>query len=301
MTPHAILWIIFIFLAVILFIFDLRLSVLKPHSISFKESISLCLLWIFVASLYGAIVGHFLDTNKMIEYFTAYVVEYSLSIDNMFVFLMIFTYFNIEKKYQPKVLVIGVLSAVVMRLIFIFAGIALINKFEWIIYIFAAILVYTGIKMVVSGDEQMDPGNNIALKFISKKIGIDMKEKTGNFFIRRDNKLIPSVMIAVLIVIESSDLIFAVDSIPAVLGISTDRLVVYSSNIFAVIGLRSLYFALASLNDYFKYLKIGVAIILVFVGLKMFLSHFIIISPITSLCAILLILAASMLASIIKR
>lgn len=301
MTPYTILWIIFVLLAITLFLFDLKLSVLKPHSISFKESISLCSLWVLVALLYGFCIGHFLDTNRMIEYFTAYVVEYSLSIDNMFVFLMIFTYFGIERKYQAKVLVIGVLSAVVMRLIFIFAGIALINKFEWIIYIFAAILVYTGIKMVISGDEQMDPGNNIVLKLISKKIGIDMKEKTGNFFIRKNNRLIPSIMTAVLIVIESSDLIFAVDSIPAVLGISQDRLVVYSSNMFAVIGLRSLYFTLASLNDYFKYLKIGVAVILVFVGFKMFLSHFILISPIVSLVVIVLIIAISMLLSLIEK
>ncbi|MEF3280159.1 MAG: TerC/Alx family metal homeostasis membrane protein [Elusimicrobiota bacterium] len=301
MYPYYILWILFVLIAVILFIFDLKLSVFKPHDITLKESLFLCGIWIVIACSYGLLIGYFLNLNKMVEYFTAYIVEYSLSVDNMFVFLIIFSYFGIEKKYQPKILVIGILSAIVMRLIFIFTGIALISKFNWIIYIFAIVLLYTGFKMFFVGNEKIEPEKNPLLRVISKYINIDMNYKTGDFFIIKNGRLIPTIMIAVLIVIESTDIVFAVDSIPAVLGISQDRLIVYSSNIFAVIGLRSLYFALAAINDYFKYLKKGVAIVLIYVGFKMLFSHFIHIPPFLSLMVIIVILSISIIFSFIKK
>lgn len=301
MENYSILWLIFIILSVSVFIFDLRLSVLKPHDISLKESLILCGFWILIASLFGFVLGYFLGFNKMVEYFTAYIVEYSLSVDNMFVFLMIFSFFGIEKKYQPKVLVIGILSAVVLRLIFIFTGIALIKRFEWIIYIFAAVLIYTGFKMFISQEEKVEPDKNPILKFVSRLVYIDMNYKGGDFFLIKNGRIVPTLMVAVLIVIESTDLVFAVDSIPAVLAISQDKLVVYSSNIFAVIGLRSLYFALASISDYFKYLKKGVAVVLVYVGIKMSISHFVKISPFVSLIVILVILSGSIFLSVLKK
>jgi len=301
MENYNILWIIFVIISLSIFIFDLKLSVLKPHEISLKESILLCLLWVVIACLYGFIVGYFIGFNKMAEYFTAYIVEYSLSVDNMFVFLMIFSFFQIDKKYQPKVLVIGILSAVILRMIFIFSGIALIKRFEWIIYIFAVILIYTGFKMFKNVDEKIEPDKNPVLKFISKFIKIDMSYKGNEFFIINSGKIVFTIMFAVLVVIESSDIVFATDSIPAVLSISQDKLIVYSSNIFAVIGLRSLYFSLSAISDYFRYLKKGVALVLIYVGMKMFLSHYIHIQSFVSLLVVISILSLSILASVIIK
>lgn len=296
-----VLWIIFIVVALVLFFIDLKLSVLNPHEISLKESLRLCGIWVSVAVFYGMIVFYFLGLDKFSEYLTAYIVEYSLSVDNMFVFLMIFTYFGVEKKYQPKVLVIGILSAVVMRLIFIFAGIELIKRFWWFLYLFGLILIYTGIKLFFEKDEKIEPDKNIVLRLMRRYMRIATDMGDGRFFIREGGRYIPTMMIAVLIVIETTDLIFAIDSIPAVLSISQDRLIVYSSNIFAVVGLRSLYFSLAALNDYFRYLKQGVSIVLIYVGLKMFIARFIHITPLLSLGVVITILLIAILLSIFYK
>ncbi|MCX7905696.1 MAG: TerC/Alx family metal homeostasis membrane protein [Elusimicrobiales bacterium] len=301
MDSYSILWTIFITISFTLFLLDLKFSVLNPHEISFKESLTLCSIWISIAILYSLCIWYYLGSFKMAEYLTAYIIEYSLSVDNMFVFLMIFSYFKIEKKYQPKILVIGILSAVVMRLIFIFAGIALVKKFSWVLYVFGIILVYTGIKMFFHKEENIEPEKNIILRLIKKYFRIAMNVRNGNFFIRENNKIIPTIMVAVLIVIETTDLIFAIDSIPAVLSISQDKLIVYSSNIFAIIGLRSLYFSLAALNEYFKYLKDGVSIVLIYVGIKMLISKFIHINPFISLGIVSIILFVSIIFSILKK
>lgn len=300
MEVYSILWYFFIAVALTLFLIDIKLSVLKPHEITLKESLSLCSIWISVALLYSTLIWYYLGINKAGEYLTAYIVEYSLSVDNMFVFLMIFSYFGIEKKYQPKILVIGILSAVIMRLIFIFSGIALVESFSWILYFFGAILIYSGIKMFKHTEEKIDPEKNIILRLIKKYFSIDMNINNGKFFIKKDGKIVPTLMIAALVVIETTDLIFAIDSIPAVLAISRDKLIVYSSNIFAIIGLRSLYFSLAALSDYFKFLKQGVSIVLVYVGIKMLLSKFVHINPFISLFIIILILSSSIVFSVIS-
>jgi tellurite resistance protein TerC len=298
MGSYNILWLIFIFTALILFILDLKLSASKAHIIKPKESIFLCSFWILIASLYGFIIGYLIDNNKMFEYFTAYVIEYSLSVDNMFVFLMIFTYFNIDKKYQPKILTWGILGAIVMRLIMIFSGVALIEKFHWIIYIFGIILIYTAFKMYLHGDEKVEPDKNFFLKFIAKIIPFDYKDETHDFFIKKE-KIYATVMLATLIVVESTDVVFAIDSIPAVLSISQDKLIVYTSNVFAVVGLRSLYFLLAYISDYFTYLKKGVSVVLLYVGIKMLISDVYKISPIKSLLVVLSILGISLLLSVL--
>jgi tellurite resistance protein TerC len=296
------LWIIFILTVIFVFILDFKLSVLKPHIIGFRESLKLCVLWFFIASLYGLVIGYFLNTSKMIEYFTAYVIEYSLSIDNMFVFLMIFNYFNIEKHNQPKILTIGIISAILMRMIFIFLGIELIERFEWIIYIFGVILIYSGIKMFrEKEEEEFSPDDSLIMKYFGKVFPFDKSYKGNKFFIRKDRKIFTTTMFLVLIFIETSDLIFAIDSVPAVLAITHDRLIAYTSNIFAVVGLRSLYFALSSLADYFIYLKNGVSIILIYVGLKMIFSKFIHINPFYSLIFIISVLFISIVFSLIKK
>ncbi len=299
MDHHNTLWIIFIFTSTALFIADLKLSAAKAHIISAKESLLLCSFWVSVASLYGLLVGYLINYEKMFEYFTAYVIEYSLSVDNMFVFLMIFSYFGIEKQYQPKILTWGILGAVFMRLIMIFAGVALVEKFKFIIYVFGLVLIYTAFKMYFHGDEKIEPEKNPLLKVLSRFIPFDMKAQTHDFFIRKNGKLYATVMFAALIVVESTDLVFAVDSIPAVLAISTDKLIVYTSNVFAVVGLRSLYFLLAYISDYFVYLKKGVSIVLLYVGIKMLISSYYHIPPVKSLIVVLSILTGSILLSLI--
>jgi len=290
---------LFALIASALFLADLKLSAGKAHIISAKESLLLCSFWVLVASLYGLLIGYLISYSKMFEYFTAYIIEYSLSVDNMFVFLMIFSYFGIEKEYQPKILTWGILGAVVMRLIMIFAGVALVERFKFIIYVFGLILIYTAFKMYFQGDEKIEPEKNPILKFLSKFIPFEMKAQTHDFFLKKDGKLYATVMFAALIVIESTDLVFAVDSIPAVLSISTDKLIVYTSNVFAVVGLRSLYFLLAYISDYFLYLKKGVSVVLLYVGIKMLVSSYYHIEPIKSLIVVLSILSASILLSII--
>lgn len=301
MDHHLLLWWIFWILAFFVFAVDFKLSVLKPHDIGLKESLKLCSYWVLIAIIYGLTVGYFLSASKMFEYFTAYIVEYSLSVDNMFVFLMIFSFFGVEKKYQAKVLMIGILSAIIMRMIFIFIGVELVIRFKWILYVFGVILLYSGYKMYVSKEEEVHPEKNVVLKLMEKFIPIDREYKGDKFFIKKNGKIFMTTMVAVLVMIETTDIIFAVDSIPAVLSISHDRLVVYSSNIFAVIGLRSLYFALNALNDYFIYLKKGVSVVLFYIGIKMLVSDLYHIPSYISLSVVIFILGLSILLSVIKN
>jgi tellurite resistance protein TerC len=301
MDHVTLLWITFAVTATVLFSLDIKLSASKAHEISTRESLMLCSFWIFIASAYGVLVGYLLDLNKMLEFFTAYVIEYSLSVDNMFVFLIIFSYFNVSKKNQPKILTWGILGAVFMRLALIFAGVALIEKFHWITYFFGAVLIYTAVKMYFQDEEGVEPEKNQALKLFSKIMPFDMKDRSDNFFVRKEKKIYATMMFATLIVIESSDLVFAVDSIPAVLAISSDKLIVYTSNVFAVVGLRSLYFLLASIAEYFRFLKTGVSVVLFYVGIKMIISGYYKIPSLTSLVIVLSILAFSIILSVIIK
>lgn len=298
MTPLEIMWIVFAVTSATLFIADIKLSAGRAHEIGRKEALMLCGFWVLVASLFGFLTGYMLGYERMIEFFTGYVIEYSLSMDNMFVFVMIFSYFGVDKKYQPKILTWGIIGAVVMRLILIFTGVGLIKAFGWIIYVFGAILIYTAFKMYFQKDEEMDPGKNPVLKLLAKVMPIAKDDRSGDFFVRRDAVLYATPLFATLLVIETSDLIFAVDSIPAVLAISKEAFIVYTSNVFAVVGLRSLYFLLASLLDLFRYLKTGISVILFYVGCKMLASNFVHIPAILSLGVVLGILALSMLLSV---
>jgi len=301
MTPIEIMWIVFIATASALFLADIKLSAGRVHEITRKEATLLCAFWVIVAAMFGFLTGHMLGFEKMLEFFTAYVIEYSLSMDNMFVFIMIFAYFGIPKKYQPKILTWGILGAVFMRLILIFTGVKLIHTFEWLIYVFGGVLILTAIKMMVQKEGDLDPGANPVLKLLAKLIPIDKEASDGNFFVKR-HIWHATPLFATLVVVETSDLIFAVDSIPAVLAVSTDKFIVYTSNVFAVVGLRSLYFLLASVMDLFRYLKAGVSIILFYVGVKMIISGYYKIPALLSLGVVLGILAFSILLSVlIKR
>jgi tellurite resistance protein TerC len=296
-NPEIIMWGVFAVTAAALFIADIKLSAGRAHEIGRREALMLCGFWVLVAVLFGLLTGYMLGYERMIEYFTGYVIEYSLSMDNMFVFVMIFSYFSVPKKYQPKILTWGIIGAVIMRMILIFAGVGLINAFGWIIYIFGAILIYTAFKMYFQKDEEIDPGRNPVLKLLARAMPIAKDDVSGNFFIRKE-VLYATPLFATLLVIETSDLIFAVDSIPAVLAISKKAFIVYTSNVFAVVGLRSLYFLLASLLDLFRYLKTGISVILFYVGAKMLASDFIRVPAVLSLGVVLGILALSMLLSI---
>lgn len=294
------MWIVFAVTATALFVADIKLSAGRAHVIGRKEALLLCAFWILVASAFGALTGYMLGKDRMIEYFTAYVIEYSLSMDNMFVFIMIFSYFAVPKQYQPKILTWGILGAVVMRLILIFAGVSLINAFHWIIYVFGGVLILTAVKMLLHKDGEVDPGRNPLVRLLGKLMPIDKEASGGEFFVKKE-VWHATPLFATLLVIETTDLIFAVDSIPAVLAISREPFIVYTSNVFAVVGLRSLYFLLASVMDLFRYLKFGIAIILFYVGVKMTISGWYKIDPLISLAVVLAILAGSILLSVIVK
>jgi len=234
-----------------------------------------------------------------LEFLTGYVIEYSLSVDNIFVFILIFTYFSVEARYQHKILFWGILGALIMRGIFIFVGVTLINSFQWIVLIFGGFLVVTGIKMLVQKETAIDPEKNSIVRVFRKFFPVTATLRGSKLIVRENGRILATPLFLVLLVIESSDLIFAVDSIPAILAISHDRFIVYTSNIFAILGLRSLYFAVSGIMQYFSYLKVGLAFILTFVGLKMLASYFHLeIHILLSLGIIISILLISILASV---
>jgi tellurite resistance protein TerC len=281
----------------------------KDAEVKIKQALYWSAFWIGLAMLFNLGVYFFLGYQKALDFFAGYLIEESLSVDNLFVFIMIFAAFSIEPKYQHRILFWGIIGAIVMRAVFIFAGIALIEKFNWVMYIFGAFLVYTGIKMFFEKDDDgpIDLGNNRLLKFIRRFIPIVTDNQETHFFKRINGKLYATQFLLTLFMIEASDLIFAVDSIPAVMSVSTDPFIVYTSNIFAILGLRSLYFALSGMMGYFRYLKFGLSFILFFIGLKMCINelckemdwHFHI-TNFASLGVIVGILTIAVVASVIK-
>lgn len=295
-------WIGFHVFIFIMLALDLGVFNKNSHKISLKEALTWVAVWVSLAILFNIFIYYEFGKTKALEFLTGYVIEYSLSVDNIFVFILIFTYFGVKPEYQHRVLFWGILGALVMRALFIFAGVALINKFHWIVLIFGGFLVYTGIQMLFQKDTAVDPEKNAIVKFFRKFLPVTDDYHGDRLFIRRDHRLFATPLFLVLLVIESSDLIFAVDSIPAILAISKDQFIVYTSNIFAILGLRSLYFAIAGIMGYFRYLKIGLAFVLTFVGAKMLLAYFNMEIPIAvSLLVIVSILAVSILASVVIK
>ncbi|MDR1696069.1 MAG: TerC family protein [Endomicrobium sp.] len=295
------MWIAFWIIVVVSLFIDLVILNKRHGDITIKTAVKMVAFWIALALSFGVAVYFAFGSEKALEYVTGYIVEYSLSVDNMFVFLIIFSYFAIPKNHQPKILIYGILGAVILRFLFVFIGVQLINSFAWIIYVFGAILIYTAIKMILDKGDEVSPEKNIAYKILKKMFPFKQDDTSGNFFTKENGVLYATPMLAAVGVIEMSDIIFAVDSIPAVLSISKDTFIVYTSNIFAIIGLRSLYFLLSGLAEKFKYLKYGVAVILFFVGLKMLVSHYFHIPTAVSLAVIIVILSASILISVLKN
>jgi tellurite resistance protein TerC len=290
-------WFGFAVFLVIMLAIDLGIFNKSSHEINYKEALLWSGVWISLALLFNVGIFHFMGKQKGLEFFTGYLLEYSLSVDNIFVFVLLLSYFNVPRKYQHKVLFWGIIGAIIMRAILISIGAALIIKFHWIVFIFGIFLVITGIKMAFSGDEKVKPDKNIIVKLFRKIFPVTDKYEKDKFFVKHKTGLVATPLIIVLIVIETSDLIFAFDSIPAILAITQDTFIVFTSNAFAILGLRSLYFALSGFIDKFKFLKYGLSIILIFIGVKMLISGVYEISIIISLSFIVFVLAVSVFLS----
>lgn len=271
MDTPIIFWILFNAFVLLMLALDLGVFHRKTHEVSIKEALTWTLIWVCLALIFNAIIFYWRGRQQALEFFTGYLVEKALSIDNIFVFIMIFTYFQIPSKYQHKVLFWGILGALIMRVIFIFAGVALIEKFHFTIYFFGALLIYTGYKMFFHNNAKIEPDKNPVIRFFKKIMPVTPNLQEDNFIVKLDGKRYATPLFLVLILIETTDLIFAVDSIPAILAITQDQFIVYTSNVFAILGLRSLYFALAGVVHRFWLLSYGLAVVLVFVGIKMLL------------------------------
>ena len=276
MSSHNITYLVFALVVIIALVFDLGLLSKKNKTVSIKTALIQTLFWVVLAL--GFFVFMWLEQGHQaaIEYISAYLMEWSLSIDNIFVFIIIFSAFKVKEIHYGRVLLIGILMAIVLRIIFITAGVAIVNSANWLLYIFGFFLIYTGYKMFSSNKEnEFRPQETKAFKFINNFLPITLEDIDGKYFTRRNGKPLYTVLFVVVVMLGLTDLVFALDSIPAVMGISRDRMVIYTSNIFAVLGLRSLFFLLRGAVTKFDYLQQGIAIVLVFIGLKMLLEHFI--------------------------
>jgi len=271
METQIIFWILFNVFVLLMLALDLGVFHRKIHAVSLKEALTWTFVWVFLAFVFNAIIFYWKGRQQALEFFTGYLIEKALSVDNIFVFIMIFTYFRIPSEFQHKVLFWGILGALLMRVVFIFAGVALIEKFHFTIYIFGALLVYTGYKMFFHNNSKIEPDKNPLIRFFKKFMPVTPDLQEDNFFVKLNGKRFATPLFLVLLLIETTDLIFAVDSIPAILAITQDQFIVYTSNVFAILGLRSLYFALAGVVHRFWLLSCGLAVVLVFVGIKMLL------------------------------
>lgn len=293
----------FIFGAVVLGLLALDLGVFhrKSHEVRIKEALIWSAVWISLALAFNGFVYFTRGSGPALEFLAGYLIEEALSVDNLFVFLLIFSYFRVPSIVQHKVLFWGILGALVMRALFIVAGISLIEKFHWIIYVFGAFLIYTGIRMVTEQGKEIHPERNPVLRLFRRLMPVTETYVEDKFFVMKGARRFATPLFIVLLMVETTDLIFAVDSIPAILAITRDPFIVYTSNVFAILGLRSLFFALAGLMKLFRYLNYGLCFILVFVGLKMLLAEFFKIPVVVALGVIIAILGASILASVLRR
>jgi len=292
-------WIAFNIFVIVMLYIDLRVFNRDAHEISVKEALIWSGVWVGISLLFGVIIYFWQGSEAGLAFFAGYLIEKSLSVDNIFVFLMIFAYFGIAAKHQRRILTWGILGAIVLRAIFIFAGVAILEAFHWMLYVFGAFLIFTAIRMVVQDEEAVDPTNNPIIKLVKRFIPVTEEFDGEKFFTEKAGQRVATPLFVTLIMIEISDIIFAVDSIPAILAITTDPFLVYSSNILAILGLRALYFALAGVMNMFHYLKYGLAIILAFVGVKMILSDIWHMPTALALGVIAVVLVGSIVTSLI--
>jgi tellurite resistance protein TerC len=300
-TNELIIGIALITFVITVLVLDMRLLQRNAHFPSFKEASLWTLLWIVLALAFNVGVWIWGSPKTAMEFLTGYIVEESLSIDNIFVFIVIFSYFKVPKEYEHKILFWGILGAIVFRFLFIGVGAALISRFEWILYLFGAFLIYTAIKLAVKKETEVHPENNPFLKFARKIFPVSRSLDGSKFFTRQNSKLYATPLFFVLLMIESTDIVFAFDSIPAIFGITKDVFIVFTSNIFAILGLRSLYFLIAGLMVKFRYLQTGLSFVLGFIGTKMLIADYIKIEIHHSLIIIFGILFIAFLASLIPE
>src|SRR5258706_1329697 len=267
-----IFWVAFNLFVLAMLALDLGVFHRRAHVVRFKEAIAWSLLWVALAVIFAGIVYQWRGPELALQFVTGYLVEQSLSVDNLFVFLLLFSFFKVPREHQHKVLFWGIIGALVMRLVFIVAGVALITSFHWVIYAFGALLIYSGIQLIFK-KEGFDAKKSTALKLVRRYVPLTKDFEGDRFFVRHGTRRLATPLFAVLVVVEVSDLLFAVDSIPAILAISRDPFIVYTSNVFAILGLRTMFFAVAGLIELFEYLNYGLAAVLVFIGAKMLLTN----------------------------
>jgi tellurite resistance protein TerC len=301
MDSQVFLWVIFNVFVLGILAVDLLVLHRKAHTVSLREALGWSCVWVSLALAFGVGIYFFQGGEKALEFLTGYVIEWSLSVDNLFVFLVIFSYFSVPPIYQHRVLFWGILGALVLRALFIATGTALLANFHWMIYVFGAFLIFTGIKLLFVGEEKIEPEKNPAVRLVRRFIKITPEYQGQRFFVRKDGKLWATPLFLVLVVVETTDVIFAIDSIPAIFGITLDPFIVYTSNVFAILGLRALFFLLAGVMEMFRYLRVGLSFVLCFVGLKMLIAEFYKIPIGISLGVVGGILMISILASMLKQ
>ena len=301
MDSQVFLWVVFNVFVLGILAVDLLVLHRKAHTVSLREALAWSCIWVSLALAFGVGIYFFQGGEKALEFLTGYVIEWSLSVDNLFVFLVIFSYFSVPPIYQHRVLFWGILGALVLRALFIATGTALLANFHWMIYVFGAFLIFTGIKLLFVGEEKIEPEKNPAVRLVRRFIKITPEYQGQRFFVRKDGKLWATPLFLVLVVVETTDVIFAVDSIPAIFGITLDPFIVYTSNVFAILGLRALFFLLAGVMEMFRYLRVGLSFVLCFVGAKMLVAEFYKIPIGISLGVVGGILLISILASMLKQ
>ena len=298
MHTDLVFWIWFNAFVVLMLALDLGVFNREAHVVSVKEAVLWTGVWITLAMCFNGLIYYWQGPVKALEFFTGYVIEKSLSVDNIFVFVLIFSYFKTPSIHQHKILFWGIIGALIMRAAFIFAGVAIIEKFHWTIYLFGAILIYTGFRMFTQKDKTIEPEKNPVIKLFRRIMPVTNELHGSKFFVKQNGKRYATSLFLVLLVVETTDLVFAVDSIPAILAITQDEFIVYTSNVFAILGLRSLYFALAGILDKFRYLSKGLSLILIFAGVKMLIADLYRMPILIVLLVIAVILIISILASL---
>jgi len=299
MSSQVLWWVAFGIIVFVLLVLDLKVFHRKSRVITLKESLLWTAFWVGLALLFNLGIYLWRGHESALQFLTCYLIEESLSVDNLFVFLMVFSYFAVAPAYQHKVLFWGIIGAIVMRLAFIVAGVTLLERFDWVFYIFGAFLIITAFRMAFQKDKEIDPGKNPVLRLFRRFVPVTSGYENDRFFVKRAGRYIATPLFIVVLVVETTDVVFALDSIPAALGITLDPFIVYTANIFAILGLRSLYFALAGVMRLFHYLHYGLVVVLIFVGVKMLVADFYKMPVEIALGAVVGVLLISVIASII--
>ena len=293
-------WILFNLFVLAMLALDLGVLNRRPHRVGFREALAWSGTWIALAAGFAVLVWFWHGRTDALQFVTGYIIELSLSVDNLFVFLVIFRYFNVPDEHQHKVLLWGILGALLMRGLFIVAGVSLFRRFSWITYAFGALLVYSGLKLLRQVKTEVHPEKNVFLRLFRRVLPVTKDYVGGHFFTRKaGDRLYATPLLVALLLVETSDILLTVDSIPAVLAITLNAFIVYTANVFAILGLRSMYFALAGMMDRLHYLHYGLSVVLIIVGLKMLASHYVYIPTGRALAIVLCVLAASIVASLL--